>query len=144
MDLQDATENLEEFKKKLDNEDIKIVPISAYTKGNLDELLYTVADILDTVDTNAFVETIADEVVEYVYEGEEAPFTIEKEDDGVYNVKGPMVLKFFQVTDFEKEETVKLFARRIRNLGVDDELRKLGVKHGDTVRILGYEFEFLD
>ena len=55
-----------------------------------------------------------------------------------------MVLKFFQVTDFEKEETVKLFARRIRNLGVDDELRKLGVKHGDTVRILGYEFEFLD
>ena len=39
---------------------------------------------------------------------------------------------------------MKLFARRLRTLGVDDALRKLGVKHGDTVRILGYEFEFLD
>lgn len=144
MDLQGAEDNLTKFKEKLNNDDIRIIPISAYTKGNLDELLYHVADILDTIDPNEFIETSLDEVVEYVYKGEEEPFTIELEDDGVYNVKGPMVLKFFQVTDFEKDETVKLFARRIRNLGVDDALRKLGVKHGDTVRILGYEFEFLD
>ncbi|NLZ85111.1 MAG: Obg family GTPase CgtA, partial [Acholeplasmataceae bacterium] len=29
-------------------------------------------------------------------------------------------------------------------LGIDDELRRLGVKNGDTVRIFEYEFEFTD
>ena len=50
----------------------------------------------------------------------------------------------FDATDFNREESVKMFARRIRHLGVDDKLRELGVKHGDTVYILGYEFEFFD
>jgi len=143
MDLEGAVDNLNEFKSKI-ADDIRIIPISAYTKGNLDELLYAVADVLDTIETNAFVETIVDEVVEYKFKPEEAPFTIVKEDDGVFNVKGPKVEMFFNVTDFNREENVKLFARRIRNLGVDAELRRLGVKHGDLVRILDYEFEFLD
>ena len=142
MDLQGAEENLEEFKKKVP--DVTIVPISAYTRNNLDELLYKVADVLDTVNINEFTETISEEVVEYVFQKEEEPFKITLEDDGVYNVSGPMIKKFFDVTDFSRDENVKLFARRLRNLGVDNELRRLGVKHGDTVRILDYEFEFFD
>ena len=55
-----------------------------------------------------------------------------------------MVKKYFEVTDFTHDANVKMFARRLRILGVDEELRRLGVKHGDTVRVLGYEFEFLD
>lgn len=142
MDLQGAEENLEEFKKKVP--DVTVVPISAYTRNNLDELLYKVADVLDTVNINEFTETITEEVVEYVFQKEEEPFKITLEDDGVYNVSGPMIKKFFDVTDFSRDENVKLFARRLRNLGVDNELRRLGVKHGDTVRILDYEFEFFD
>ena len=142
MDLQGAEENLEEFKKKVP--DVTIVPISAYTRNNLDELLYKVADVLDTVNINEFTETITEEVVEYVFQKEDEPFKITLDDDGVYSVSGPMIKKFFDVTDFSRDENVKLFARRLRNLGVDNELRRLGVKHGDTVRILDYEFEFFD
>ena len=142
MDLQGAEENLEEFKKKVP--DVTIVPISAYTRNNLDELLYKVADVLDTVNINEFTETITEEVVEYVFQKEDEPFKITLDDDGVYNVSGPMIKKFFDVTDFSRDENLKLFARRLRNLGVDNELRRLGVKHGDTVRILDYEFEFFD
>lgn len=142
MDLAGATENLEEFKKKLP--DITVVPISAYTRNNLDELLYKIADVLETVNLDEFIETITEEVVEYKYQKEEEPFKITLEDDGVYNVTGPMIKKFFDVTDFSRDENVKLFARRLRNLGVDNELRRLGVKHGDIVRVLDYEFEFFD
>lgn len=142
MDLAGATENLEEFKKKLP--DVTIVPISAYTRNNLDELLYKIADILETVNLDEFIETVTEEVVEYTYQKEEEPFKITLEDDGVYNVTGPMIKKFFDVTDFSRDENVKLFARRLRNLGVDNELRRLGVKHGDIVRVLDYEFEFFD
>lgn len=142
MDLLESEENLKEFKKKV--KDVPIIPISAYTKNNLDELLYKIADVLETVTLDDFIEKIVDEVVEYKFTPSEAPFTITKSDDGVYEVTGPMVQRYFEITDFTHDANVKLFARRLRNLGVDEALRKLGVKHGDTVRILGYEFEFLD
>lgn len=142
MDLPEAQDRLEQLKKQV--KDVDIVSISAYTKTNLDELLYKIADLLDNVDLEQFQETIQEEVVEYRYQPPEPPFTITQEEDGVYLVTGRMVQKFFDVTDFTKDENVKLFARRIRNLGVDARLRELGVKHGDTVRILSYEFEFLD
>lgn len=142
MDLQGAEENLIEFKKKVPN--VEVVAISAYTRDNLDELLYKVADKLETIDLHAFEETVVEEEVEYKFVPEAAPFTIVKDSDGIFNVTGPMIQRFFDSTDFANDANVKLFARRIRNLGVDDELRKLGVGHGDTVRILGYEFEFFD
>ena len=123
---------------------IKKTPISAYTKDNIEELLFKIADTLEHVSLDDFIEKITDEVVEYKFTPSEAPFTITKSDDGVFEVTGPMVQKFFDITDFSHDANVKLFARRLRTLGVDDALRKLGVKHGDTVRILGYEFEFLD
>ena len=124
--------------------DVEVVAISAYTRDNLDELLYKVADKLETIDLHAFEETVVEEEVEYKFVPEAAPFTIVKDPDGIFNVTGPMIQRFFDSTDFANDANVKLFARRIRNLGVDDELRKLGVGHGDTVRILGYEFEFFD
>lgn len=142
MDVPGALENLKEFKKHVRK--YPIIPISAYTHENLDELLYKIADILADTKLNEYVETISDEVVEYKYVKEDDPFSIEKCDDGVYNVYGPMIKQFFEATDFSRDENIKLFARRLRKLGVDESLRKLGVNHGDTVRILGYEFEFFD
>src|SRR5690606_25433137 len=85
MDLPEAETNLNEFKEKV--KDVKVVPISAYTKGNLDELLYNIADILETVKIDEFTtDTVQDTVVEYKYTPQEAPFTITKDDDGVYNI----------------------------------------------------------
>lgn len=142
MDLPQSQNNLEEFKKK--SNIVDIVAISAYTKNNLDELLYKIADVLDKTSYKDFEETVTDEVVEYTFTAPEAKFVINLDDDGVYNVSGPAVKRLFDITDFNREESVKLFAKRIRNLGVEEELRRLGVKHGDTVRILDYEFEFID
>lgn len=142
MDLPNASKNLKLLEKKCKN--IDIIPISAYTRDNLDTLTYHIADLLDTVNLTQFEEVIQDEVVEYKFVPKAPPFTIHQGEDGIMEVQGEMIEKFFHATDFTRDENVKLFARRIRNLGVDQKLRELGVKHGDTVRILGYEFEFLD
>jgi len=48
------------------------------------------------------------------------------------------------MTDFTTDEGVKRFARQIRHMGVDNELRKRGAQDGDTVRLLNFEFEFID
>lgn len=144
MDLPNAKENLEVFLTQV--KDIKVIPISAYTKSNLDELLYQIMDTLEQIPQNAFLEEAAptEEVVEYKFIKPEEKFIITQDDDGIYHVSGPMIERYFELTDFSRDANVKLFAQRLRRLGVDAELRKLGVKHGDTVRILDYEFEFFD
>lgn len=140
MDIPSSQENLVKFKERYPN--LNVVPISAYTKDNLDALLYEVANILDTVSINDFNETVKDEVVEYKFVPKEEPFRIEKTDEGLYNVVGPAIKRIFDSTDFNRDESVKMFARRLRNLGVDQKLHELGVEAGETVLVLGYEFEF--
>ena len=140
MDLENSQENLINFKQAYP--ELTVVPISAYTRDNLDELLYIVANELDKMETNEFEENIQEEVVEYKFVKKEEPFTIEKTDEGLYNVIGPAVKRIFDSTDFNREESVKMFAKRIRDLGVDAKLRELGVQDGDTVLIFNYEFEF--
>ncbi|MDK8842242.1 Obg family GTPase CgtA, partial [Aerococcus urinae] len=41
-------------------------------------------------------------------------------------------------------ESAMRFARRLKKQGVDEALREKGAKSGDIVRLLDYEFEFLD
>ena len=48
------------------------------------------------------------------------------------------------MTDFDSDYGRMRFARQLRTYGLDDQLRKLGVKNGDTVRIFDFEFEFID
>jgi GTP-binding protein len=142
MDLPAAEEKLQRLREQIT--DLPIIPISAYIKQNLDELLYRIADVLETIELDAFQEVSTEEVVEYKYTPAPDPFTITRAPDGVYVVDGPVVKKYFDATNFDREESVKIFSRKLRKLGVDDALRKLGVKNGDTVRIIKYEFEFFD
>lgn len=142
MDLPGASDNLKIFKEKLNIKEV--IPISAFTKNNLDELLYKIADTLDQAKTNEPIEMVQDIVVEYTFQPQEPDFTITKDADGIYSVQGVAVKRLFERTDFNSETAVKRFAYLLRKMGVDDELRRLGVQHGDTVRILKYEFEFVD
>ena len=142
MDMPGAIDNLEKFKKELSITDV--IAISALTKNNLNELLYKIADTLDAVKEDEEIITPQDIVVEYNFVEPEAPFTITLEDDGVYNVTGPAVKRLFDRIDVASESGARLFAKKLRTLGVDEALREKGVKNGDSVRILNYEFEFID
>jgi GTP-binding protein len=48
------------------------------------------------------------------------------------------------MNDFSREESVRRFARQLRGFGVDEALRQRGAKDGDTVRLLEFEFEFVE
>ena len=141
MDVEGAKENLAEFKKHVD---LPVIEISAMTHDNLNELLYKIADTLETTEAFSLFEEDELDVVEYTFKEEDKPFVIEKQDDGVYNVSGKKIEKIFAMTDFDSDIARARFARQLRSFGVDDELRKLGVQNGDLVRILDFEFEFID
>jgi len=144
MDLPDAEVQLELFKEQLE-EDYMIIPISAATKLNIQELLYKTADLLDKTDSfELYKDGDYEEIVEYTFTAEETLFEINLGDDGVYDLTGDRLKKIFLMTDFTKDQSRKRFARILRSLGIDKELRDRGVKNGDTVRIFDYEFEFVD
>ena len=46
------------------------------------------------------------------------------------------------MTRFTEDEGVKRFARKLKGMGVDEELERLGAKPGDEVQILEYVFEW--
>lgn len=140
MDMPNAKENLEIFKKKAN---VDIIEISALTKDNIKELLYKIADTLETTEEFSIFEEDELDVVEYTIKEDEF-FTIEKQDDGVFNVTGEKLKRIFDMTDFDSETARFRFARQLRTYGLDDKLRKLGVKNGDTVRIFDFEFEFIE
>ena len=72
---------------------------------------------------------------------QEKPFTIVR-DNAVYVIKGDEVEKLFKMTNFNTEEALVRFSHKLRKMGVDDELEKMGIEEGDIVRILDYEFEY--
>ncbi|HIV75448.1 MAG TPA: GTPase ObgE [Candidatus Pseudogracilibacillus intestinigallinarum] len=140
MDMPEAEENLAEFREKI-GADIDVIPISSFTRKGLDVLLYKIADTLDTIPKHTAV--IEDTVV-IEPKPQEKPFTVSRDDDGAFVLQGNEIEKLFKMTDFTTDEGVKRFARQIRHMGVDNELRKRGAQDGDTVRLLDFEFEFID
>lgn len=151
MDIPVASENLKEFKKQLENdgEDVDIVEISAFTRSNIDNLLYKVSDILDNTDPNTLYELDTEEEsmenrVLYKHKPKDETFKITRDDTGAYVVSGPGIERAFLMTDFNRDASVRRFAQQMRSMGVDDALRERGCKNGDTVKILKGEFEFVE
>ncbi|MED4203199.1 GTPase ObgE [Neobacillus mesonae] len=145
MDMPDAEENLQRFKEQLE-EEYPIYPISAITRKGLRELLFAVADKLE--ETPEFpLDHDEDEGVNrvlYKHEADPDAFVITREPDGSFVLSGEKLEKLFKMTDFSRDESVRRFSRQLRGFGVDDALRQRGAKDGDIVKLLEFEFEFIE
>lgn len=150
MDIAQSNENLLKFKEKISKEEknIEIIEISAYTKSNIDKLLYKIADTLDEIENNneekSEKENITENRVIYKHTKSDETFTITRDDKGAYVIKGSRIERAFKMTDFNRDSSIRRFAKQMRSMGVDEALRKKGCKNGDIVKILKGEFEFIE
>jgi GTPase len=146
MDMPGAEANLEAFKEKLE-EHWAVFPISALSKEGLTPLLRYVAELVGTTPEFPLEAGLVpdEEKGPVLYKAEkEVTFKITRDDDGAYVVTGEAIEKLFKMTDFNRDESVQRFARTLRGMGIDEALRDRGIEDGDIVRILDYEFEFMD
>ncbi len=140
MDLENAKENLKEFKKKL-NKDVKIFEISAINNEGLEPVLTYLADLLDQIKVEPLIEEDNfEDYVLYKFKYEE-PFTITKEGN-YYIIKGDEVEKLFRMTKFNSDEAIIRFAKKLTKMGIDQKLEEMGAKSGDKIKILDFEFEY--
>ncbi|MGZ4121785.1 MAG: GTPase ObgE [Tumebacillaceae bacterium] len=145
MDMPDAEENLQKFREHVGDE-IKVYPISGVTREGISELLYAIADALDTApEIDLGLEEVEDTSERKVYRLEESEdaFWITR-DNEAYVVHGAWLEKLCKMTNFEQYDSVKRFQRIMKQKGVDSALRKKGADEGDTIRIGDYEFDFVE
>jgi len=145
MDIPEAEENLATFREKMGPE-FPIYPISTITKKGVQELLYAVADLLDTIPVAPLVEDLNEEAEErVVYKAEKEPdkFFVRRENE-IYVVEGDYIERMMRMTNLNSYDSIQRFTRTMRNMGVDKQLREMGAENGDTVRIGDFEFEFVD
>jgi len=137
MDLDNAKENLEKFKKLVDKE---VFEVSALSNEGLEGVLVKLADMLDEIPkTELYDEEKFESHVLYKFKKEE-PYTITREGDE-WVIRGDEVEKIFRMTKFT-DEGIARFSKKIRKMGVDDKLVELGAQEGDKVRILDFVFEY--
>lgn len=127
------------LKEAFEPQGIRVFAISAVSGQGVNELLYHVSDLLKTVDRTP---VIFEKEFEYVYQGENLPYTVERNDEGVYVVEGPKIEKMLGYTNLDSEKGFTFFQRFLKDNGILDELEEAGIQEGDTVRMYGLEFDY--
>ena len=143
MDLEHAEENLERFKEAYP--DVPVYETTTIIHEGLDPVLRKAADLLAA--TPAFpLETGQNHEsgVVYKFEEKKKDVQITELEPHIWEVSGPKIDKSFDINKLNTEEDYYLFANKMRYMGIDRMLREAGVQDGDTVRINGFEFEFIE
>ena len=140
MDLPDAMENLDRFRKEYPN--VPVVEVSAMENYGLEEMIVKLADMLEDAKLEPiYEETSFESHIIYKFKNEK-PYTITKDETGTWVIKGDEIEKLLRMTKFQEDDSVRRFARKLRGMGVEDELESLGAVPGDDVLILDYVFTF--
>lgn len=118
-----------------------IFAISAVTGEGIDELVRflqkRVNELAGELDLSGMEELVQLDQIE------ESPLKIEK-DDNIYTIRGTAIERMAAKTDFDNEEALLRFQNYCRRSGLDKEMKKMGIKDGDTVRIGQEEFFYYE
>ena len=135
--MQDKTQ-LKELENLSKQKNMEFFKISSVTGEGVNELLDYVSKALKVLPKEELFE-YEDRVV-YNLEDEQK-FNIEKI-NGIYIITGKAVERLMGRVNIADNESLYYFHKCLRDLGVDEKLREMGVKEGDTVKILDYELEW--
>jgi GTP-binding protein len=129
----------EQLNKKGAGKTVKPMAISALARTNVQDLLFMAARIL--ADSEPPLEQ--EQMPVYRLESDPKSFVVQQEDQG-WRVQGEAIERAAAMTYWEYDQSVRRFQKILKTLGVEDELRSLGAKDGDTVFIGDHELEWLD
>lgn len=136
---EDGIDPVETLKKEFEADGIKIFAISAVSGKGVKELLYHVNELLKTVDRTPVT---FEKEFEYAFKVENLPYTVEKNEDGVYVVEGPKIEKMLGYTNLDSEKGFQFFQKFLKETGILTDLEEAGIEEGDTVRMYGLEFDY--
>ena len=134
-------ELLEQLEKLAIEKNMEFFKISSVTGEGIEKLLDYVSNLLKTLPKEELVEK--DERIVYTLEDDKEGFTITREKNK-FIIKGETVERIIRRVNIEDNESLYYLHKKLRELGVEEELKKQGINEGDIVKIANYELEWYE
>ena len=137
-------EQIDKFRKYIEDKDIPFFCISAATTQGTSELINKVSEVLDTLppirefEAEPIPQAELDEML-----GVNKKFEITVEDD-VYYVDAPWIQPIMSTVDPNDYSSLQYFQRVLINSGIIAKLEEMGIQEGDTVSLEGFEFDYVN
>ena len=141
IDSMQDEENFKALEKLAKEKDLEIYKISAVTGEGLNELFNHVAKLIKTLPKEDVVDI--EERIVYTLEEEQDQFEIEVKGNE-FIVTGPAVERLMGRVNIGDNESYHYMEKMLKKLGIEQALKDKGVKEGDTVKILEWEFEWYE
>jgi GTP-binding protein len=113
--------------------------ISSATGSGIPELLGYIAKTLPTIPKQLPLLGQSDLIIHRVDTSDE--YSVEFE-DGIWRLEGEMPRRLLMTVNLDDYESSQYFQRVLKNKGVFDYLEELGIQDGDTLEIMGYQFDY--
>ncbi|MFG2627640.1 GTPase ObgE [Streptomyces sp. NPDC048473] len=134
IDIPDGQDLADMIRPDLEARGYRVFEVSAVARTGLKELSFALAGVIAEARAAKPVEE-ATRIVIRPKAVDDAGFTVTKEEDGLYRVRGEKPERWVRQTDFNNDEAVGYLADRLNRLGVEDALMKAGARAGDGVAI---------
>ena len=134
IDVPDGKDLAEMVRPDLEERGYRVFELSAVAHTGLKVLSYALADLV----AHARAAKPKEEATRIVIRPKavnDAGFTVVREEDGLFRVRGEKPERWVRQTDFNNDEAVGYRADRLNRLGVEEELMKTGARTGDGVAI---------
>lgn len=138
IDVMQNEENYKRLEELAKKENIEIYKISATTGEGIDKLMSDISKILKELPKEELIEV--EEKMVYTLDNKDE-FNVTK-DGGDFIVEGPAVERLMGRVNIQDNESMYYFQKCIRELGIEEKLKQMGIKEGDTVKILEWHFEW--
>lgn len=141
MDIDKKEEIIKDLKEYFEEKGYNVFAVSAASNEGLQPVMDCIVRMLPEIEKTPLFFTSEEKVIY-------AP-KVEKEfetyyEGGVYYAQGKMMRRLINSVNLDDYESSTYFQRVLKNKGVINELKELGIKDGDTLSIEGYEFEYYD
>ena len=136
----EGADPLADLKKEFEPMGIPVFGISAVSGEGVNDLLYYLYDVIRKTDRTP---KIFEKEFEIEYVGDRSlPYTVEKDEEGIYVVEGPRIEKMLGYTNLDSEKGFDFFQKFLKQSGILADLEKAGIQEGDTVRMYGLVFDY--
>ena len=136
-----SPEQIAEIKGFIESKGLQFFEISAAAAKGTSELINAVSAKLDTLPPVR--EFHPDEFIEPQQNVSDRSFKIEIDEYGVYCISADWLEPIMRTVDMDDYSSLQYFQKVLRTSGIIDRLEEMNINEGDTVSIMGWEFDYL-
>ena len=142
---EESTLKANEIKNVLTAKGYEVFFISSILHENVDVLMKRVYQVLLNAPTFPLYENKEEEIKVYnAYDDAKKEYEIVRTGPHSYQIIGERIERTYSLINLSTDEGISKLLSILRNLGVDDTLKEMGLEDGDIVTLCDFEFEYFN